>query len=129
MSIDWIRHGGVDILYLNLEGVIDPAEKLGHLHRLNALVGDSEGGILVLINLTDFMPGPGFMEFATESLKDRAHQVAKAAYVGIGNRNRRLFDYYDAFNSMVVDRKTFKSVEQALRWLAGSSASMPSENA
>lgn len=117
MSIGWIRHRGVDILYLNLEGVVDHADKLEHLRRVNELVNQTEGGALVLVNLSNFMPGPGFMDSASESLKDRADRIRKAAYVGIGRKNRRLFDSYDTYNANVVNRRAFKELDQALAWL------------
>jgi hypothetical protein len=130
MSIGWIRHADVDILYLNLEGIVDHADKLEHVRRVNELVSLAEGGALVLVNLTNFMPGPGFMDFANESLKDRARKIRKAAYVGVERKNRMLFDSYDAYNANVVNRRAFKELDQALAWLVeDAAASMPSANA
>ncbi len=131
MSIGWIRHGEVDILYLNFEGIVDHADKLEHLRRINELVNEAEGRALVLVNLADFMPGPGFMDFATDSLKDRADKIRKAAYVGVGRKNRRLFDSYDIYNANVVNRRAFKELDQALAWLVEDAAAsmMPSANA
>jgi hypothetical protein len=118
MSLDYIEHEGIRILYLDLEGVMGAAEKIEEIRRLNLLIRECpEAGVLVLINLASFMPGRGFMDFATDSLVERAGKIRKAAYIGVDKRNKKLFEYYDAFNKRVVDRKVFEDRCDALSWL------------
>lgn len=120
MSLDYIEHEGIRILYLDLEGAMGAAEKIDEIRRLNLRIRECpESDVLVLINLANFMPGRGFMDFATDTLIERADKIRKAAYFGVDKRNKKLFEYYDAFNKHVVDRKVFADRRAALSWLVG----------
>lgn len=120
MSLDYIDYEGATILYLNLEGEAGAAEKIDEVRSLNLRIRECpESGVLVLVNLANFMPGRGFMDFAANTLIERASKIKKAAYIGVDKRNKKLFEYFDAFNKNIVDRKVFEDRRAALSWLVG----------
>jgi hypothetical protein len=118
MSLDYIEHEGNRILYLDLEGALGAAEKIDEIRRLNLTLRECpETGVLVLVNIKSFMPGHGFMDFATNTMLERADRIRKAAYIGVDRRNKKLFNYFDSFNKGVVNRKVFEDRRVALSWL------------
>jgi hypothetical protein len=118
MGIGYLYFKGRKIISLDLEGVVAAQEKIDLIDSLNSLIaGAEDGDSLVLVNLKDFMPGHGFMEFATSSLGLRADKIERAAYIGLGKRNRKLFDSFDKYNQGIVERKSFDDREAALLWL------------
>jgi hypothetical protein len=118
MSLDYIEHEGARILYLDLEGAMGAAEKIEEIRRLNLLIRECpEAGVLVLVNVKSFMPGHGFMDFATDTMIERADKIRKAAYIGVDRRNKKLFHYFDSFNKDAVNRRAFEDRGAALSWL------------
>jgi len=118
MSLEYIYFEGRQIVFLNLEGVTEAAAKIDHVKNLNLLVAISPNAdILVLVNLKGFMPGKDFMEYATETLKERAGKIDRAAYIGLDGRNKKLYDFYDRFNANTIERGYFEDRESALAWL------------
>jgi GNAT superfamily N-acetyltransferase len=125
MSLDYIYYKGYQIIYLDLEELYESADKLDHINKVNALINSSGKKAFVLINLRNFMPGQGFMDFATNTLDLRAENIRKAAYIGIGKKNRKLFEYYDKYNLNIVERKIFEDKEAALLWLTDTEMDIP----
>ena len=121
MSIEWIKYRDVTLLYMNFNKVIRDEDKLEHIKDLNAILQKEKQKVLVLVNLKGFMPCPGFMELATNTLKDRSDKIMKAAYLGLDDKNMKMFTLYDKYNFGVVNRKNFDEEEKALLWLITSS--------
>ena len=117
MSVGFIHFKGVKLLKLDLENVDDNQIDIEHIQKVNKLIKQYERNVLVIINLKNFMPGRYFMEYSTRTLNERASKITRAAYIGIDNRNRKLFELYDRFNAKIVDRKKFENEELALLWL------------
>ena len=117
MSISIICYKSKNIIYLNLVDIINPEDGIIQLNKLNELVLESDNKALILVNAKKFMPGRNFMEIASQTLYKRSPNIIKAAYIGIENYNKKLYDQYDKFNMKKVNRKNFDDEESALLWL------------
>jgi len=117
MSISIICYKSKNIIYLNLGDIINPEDGIIQLNKLNELVLESDNKALILVNAKKFMPGRNFMEIASQTLYKRSPNIIKAAYIGIENYNKKLYDQYDKFNMKKVNRKNFDDEESALLWL------------
>lgn len=117
MSLDKIEYDGKEVLYFNLEDVRNNKNKIEHIDRLNKWLRQSDEMVLVLINVSNFMPGPDFMEFATVTLNERAKKIKKAAYFGLGKKNKKAYEYFDIYNHDAVERNSFEDMASALEWL------------
>lgn len=117
MSIKQIQHNNVEIIFLDFEGVSEPIEKISHIEQLNKWIAAARTKTLLLISVRGFMPGPGFMDYATKTLNERATKIEKAAYIGLDKKNAKMFSFYDKYNFKIVERKVFQEKEKALEWL------------
>ena len=117
MSITTINFANTEIIYLDLEGVYNTENQISQIKDINRFLEKSETPRLILINLSGFMPGPGFMEFATKTINLRATKVKKAAYFGLEKQNHNVYKYYDKFNSEIIKRENFKTKIEAIEWL------------
>jgi hypothetical protein len=119
MSLEYIYFKGKKILKMDLEGINDNFNDIAHVIDFTKMVCESNEKVLVLVNVRNYMPGKGFLEYSTITLDERAGKIEKAAYVGINKKNRKMFEYYDKFNIKVVNRRSFEDESTALLWLTG----------
>jgi hypothetical protein len=117
MSLEYIYYNEKKILKMDLEGIKDNLNDIAQVVDFTKMVCESEEKVLVLVNVNNYMPGNGFLEYSTKTLDERADKIEKAAYIGINKKNKRMYDYYDKFNSSVVNRKIFEDEETAFMWL------------
>jgi hypothetical protein len=119
MSIGYIYFKGEKIIKMNLEGITDSKTAIEHVIKITQMLHESVEKVLVLVNVKNYMPGNGFLEYSTRTLSTRAEKIKKAAYIGIGKRNKKMYEHYDKFNSNIVNRQTFEDESSALLWLIG----------
>jgi hypothetical protein len=117
MSFGIIEHFGKSIIYLNLEGIEDNREKAIQIVKLNEVAKNANERLLLLVNVKNFIPGPEFFDSAAYTLSDRADKLKKVAYIGISQKNRKLYEMYEKYTPKIVIRKVFKSKSEAINWL------------
>lgn len=117
MSIDVLHYQGYRIIYLDLEGVTDHNGQLQHVATIGRMAEESDGPILLLVNMKDFMPTKDYMDFASKESEVHRDKVGKAAYYNVDRSNRALFELYDRFDTGIKNRKTLTSRNEALEWL------------
>jgi hypothetical protein len=117
MSIEIINYKGHEIIYYNLTESREKGQEQEQLDELNEKIEKSLSTHLVLINVSNYMPGNNYMELATKSLYRRANKIRKAAYVGINSNNQKMYEKFNKFNTGIVNRQLFGTIELALEWL------------
>jgi hypothetical protein len=117
MNIEWIIFKDSKILFLDLSSKTKNKVDSKILENFNDILMHSNDKVYVLVNVENFMPLPGFMEYATTTLNKRADKIIRAAYYGLNTSNKRLFELYNSFNYLIVDRQVFENRNEALNWL------------
>jgi hypothetical protein len=120
MSITFINYRENTIIYYDLHESKNSKKELLELDEFNHIIEESVESVLVLINVSNYMPGLNFMEHATKTLIRRASKIRKAAYVGLSDINLKLWEKYNNFNLGIVNRKNFHEIESACEWLISS---------
>ena len=117
MSVEVIYRQGYRIVYFNLEGVTEHNDQIVHVRTIARMAEESDKPILILVNLKGFMPTKDYMDFASRESEAHKDKVRKSAFYNMDRSNRALFELYDRFSTGILNRKTFRDREEALRWL------------